>query len=300
MKLPPLAALRAFEAAARHLSFKRAAAELHVTPTAISHQVRQLEAAIGVRLFERRTRQVLLTPEGQVLLPVLRDGFESFARVIEGLSRKPRRATVALSATPALAAKWLVPRIGSFRAQHPDIDLTLLATLEVVDLDSGAVDLALRYGDGPYPNLAAEPLIADRFAPVANPRLGIKRPSDLRSVTLLHSDWRRTDPRNPTWRHWLKVAGIAGVDPRAGIRFSDETHAIQAAVAGAGIALHSLLLVAEEIAAGTLAAPFGPEIPGFTLHLARSRSRPLSPPMEAVQDWLKAQFALAEGVRPGR
>src|SRR5919109_5413755 len=113
--LPPLAGLRAFEAAARLLSFKRAAAELHVTPTAISHQVRQLEEAIGARLFERRTRQVALTPEGQVLLPVLSEGFEAFARTIEGLTRKPRRATVTVSATQAFSAKWLVPRIADFR-----------------------------------------------------------------------------------------------------------------------------------------------------------------------------------------
>src|SRR5512134_950152 len=129
-RLPPLAGLRAFEAAARLLSFKRAAEELHVTPTAISHQVRQLEEAVGARLFERRTRQVLLTAEGQVLLPVLRDGFDSFARALEGLTRRHRRATVTLSATPAFTAKWLVPRIAAFRKARPDIDLTLLAMLE--------------------------------------------------------------------------------------------------------------------------------------------------------------------------
>ena len=299
-RLPPLATLRAFEAAARLLSFKRAAAELHVTPTAISHQVRQLEEAIGAQLFERRTRQVHLTAEGQVLLPVLREGFDSFVRVLDGLSRKQRRMSVTLSATPAFAAKWLVPRIAEFRGLRPDIDLTILATLELVDLDSGVADLALRYGNGPYPGLIAEPLITDRFAPVANPRLGIKRPGDLKSATLLHSDWHRSDPRNPTWGHWLKLAGIAGIDPRAGIRFSDETHAIQAAVAGTGIALHSLLLVAEEIATGTLVVPFGPEIEGFTLHLVRGPSRPLTEAMEAVQAWMRAQFALAEGARAVR
>jgi LysR family glycine cleavage system transcriptional activator len=292
--------LRAFEAAARLLSFKRAAEELNVTPTAISHQVRQLEEAIGIRLFERRTRQVLLTAEGQVLLPVLREGFDAFARVIEALSRKQRRKTVTLSATPAFAAKWLVPRIADFRASRPDIDLTLLATLEVVDLDSGAADLALRYGNGPYPGLIAEPLVTDRFAPVANRRLGIRKPSQLKSATLLHSDWHRKDPRNPTWANWLKLAGVEGVDPRAGLRFSDETHAIQAAVAGTGIALHSLLLVAEELKTGTLVVPFGPEIAGFTLHLVRSSGRPPTEAMEAVQVWLKAQFTLAEGAKPGR
>jgi LysR family glycine cleavage system transcriptional activator len=295
-----LATLRAFEAAARLLSFKRAAAELNVTPTAISHQVRQLEEAIGTRLFERRTRQVLLTAEGQVLLPVLREGFDSFARVLDGLSRKQRRKTVTLSATPAFAAKWLVPRIAEFRAARPDIDLTVLASLEVVDLDSGAADLALRYGNGPYPGLVAEPLTTDRFAPVANPRLRIRKPGDLKSATLLHSDWHRNDPRNPTWANWLKLARIDGIDPRAGLRFSDETHAIQAAVAGTGIALHSLLLVAEELKTGTLVVPFGPEIAGFTLHLVRSRDRPPTEAMEAVQNWLKSQFALAEGAKCSR
>ncbi|HET6157511.1 MAG TPA: LysR substrate-binding domain-containing protein [Dongiaceae bacterium] len=292
-RLLPLAGLRAFEAAARHLSFKRAAEELHVTPTAISHHVRQLEEAIGARLFERRTRQVLLTPEGQVLLPVLRDGFDSFARTLDGLTRRQRRTTVTLSATPAFTAKWLVPRIAAFRKVRPDIDLTLLATLEVIDVKSGVADLALRYGRGPYPDLIAEPLTVERFAPVASPRLRLKKPGDLRSATLLHSDWRRSDPRNPTWRHWLKIAGIEGVDARAGLRFSDETHAIQAAVAGTGIALHSLLLVQEELATGTLVVPFGPEIEGFALHLVRGRDRPLTEPIEAVQGWLRAQFAEA-------
>lgn len=299
-RLPPLATLRAFEAAARLLSFKRAAAELGVTPTAISHQVRQLEAAIGAKLFERRTRQVLLTAEGQVLLPPLREGFDAFARVLEGLSRRQRRRTVTLSATPAFAAKWLVPRIAGFRQAHPDIDLTLLASLEVVDLESGAADLALRYGDGPYPGLDAQPLATDRFAPVANPRLRIRRPGDLRSATLLHSDWHRRDPRNPTWANWLKLARVDGVDPKAGIRFSDETHAIQAAVAGTGVALHSLLLVAEELRAGTLVVPFGPEIAGFTLHLVRGRDRPVTGAMQVVEAWLKAQFALAEAAGAGR
>jgi LysR family transcriptional regulator, glycine cleavage system transcriptional activator len=225
-----------------------------------------------------------------VLLPVLRDGFDAFARTIEGLTRKRGRRTVTLSATPAFAAKWLVPRIASFRKARPDVDLTVLATLEVVDLDAGVADLALRYGRGPYPDLVAEPLIVDRFAPVANPRLGLKRPDDLRSATLLHSDWRRSDPRNPTWRHWLKIAGLDGIDARAGLRFSDETHAIQAAVAGDGVALHSLLLVSEELEAGTLVVPFGPEIEGFTLHLVHARGRPVAEPVAAVQAWLREEM----------
>jgi LysR family glycine cleavage system transcriptional activator len=290
-RLPPLAALRAFEAAARHSSFKRAAEELHVTPTAISHQIRQLEQTIGTPLFERRTRQVVLTPEGHVLLPVLTDGFDAFARTIEGLTRKNRRTTVTLSATPGLTAKWLVPRIGDLRRKRPDIDLTLLATLEVVDVKSGVADLALRYGPGSYPDLIAERLINEYFAPVASPRLHLKKPSDLRSATLIHPQWRRSDPRNVTWRRWLKLAGLDDIDARAGLHFSDETHAIQAAVAGDGVSLHSLLLVQEELATGALVVPFGPKIEGYPLHLVRGRDRPLTEPIAAVQNWLRDEFA---------
>jgi LysR family transcriptional regulator, glycine cleavage system transcriptional activator len=209
------------------------------------------------------------------------------------LSRRQRRTAVTLSATPAFTAKWLVPRIAAFRRARPDIDLTMLATLEAVDLRSGAADLALRYGPGPYPDLVAELLTVDRFAPVASPRLGIRKASDLRSATLLHFDWYRRDPRNPTWRRWLKIAGIDGIDARAGLHFSDETHAIQATVAGAGIALHSLLLVSDELAQGTLVVPFGPELEGFSLHLVRDHNGPLTEPIEAVQAWLRAQFTAA-------
>ena len=297
-RLPPLVGLRAFEAAARHLSFKRAAEELHVTPTAISHQVRQLEADIGTRLFERRVRQVRLTAEGQVLLPVLRDGFDAFARTVEALSTRNRRAVVTLSTTPAFAAKWLVPRLADFRMLRPDIDLTLLATLDVVDLRAGVADLALRYGRGPYPGLVAEPLTVDRFAPVMSPRLKIRKHADLKAATLLHSVWQRSDPNNPTWRQWLRIAGVEGVDAKAGLNFSDEAHAIQATVAGAGIALHSLLLVSEELRNGTLVVPFGPEIDGFTLHMVRSPERPATEALAAVQSWLRGQFAAPRGGQP--
>ena len=186
-----------------------------------------------------------------------------------------------------------MPRIAAFRKARPDIDLTLLASLEVVDLRSGSADLALRYGPGRHPGLVAEPLAIDRFAPIVSPRLGIRKTSDLRSATLLHFDWYRRDPHNPTWGRWLKIAGIDSIDARAGLRFSDETHAIQATVAGAGIALHSTLLVSDELAQGTLVIPFGPELEGFSLHLVRDNNRPLTEPIEAVQAWLRAQFTVA-------
>ncbi|WP_119458524.1 transcriptional regulator GcvA [Rhodospirillaceae bacterium SYSU D60014] len=288
--LPSLAALRAFEAAARHLSFKRAAEELHVTPTAISHQVRFLEDTIGMRLFERRVRQVVMTPEAQVLFPVLRDGFDAFARVIDGLTRKRRRAAVTVSATTAFTAKWLVPRVAAFRAAQPEIDLRLLASDDVMDLNAGVADLAIRYGRGPYPGLVTEPLVVDRFAPVASPRLELTTPADLKSVTLLHFDWRHSDPKNPTWPRWLAEAEMREVDGQAGLRFSDESHAIQAAVAGLGVALVSLTLVSEELATGTLVAPFGPELEGLTYHLVQSGERVVTGPIAAARSWLLAEM----------
>jgi LysR family glycine cleavage system transcriptional activator len=288
--LPPLAALRAFEAAARHLSFKRAAEELHVTPTAISHQVRLLEDTLGVLLFERRTRQVLMTAEAQGLFPVLRDGFDAFARALDGIAPRPARASVTVTATTAFTAKWLVPRVAAFHAVRPDVDLKLLATEEVVDLGAGTADLALRYGRVSDLDLAAEPLMVDRYAAVASPRLRLKKPGDLKSVTLLHFDWRSNNPNKPTWPRWLQSAGIKGVDGEAGLRFSDESHAIQAAIAGHGVGLLSSALIADELAAGTLVIPFGPSIDGFTCFLVHNTKRPLTEAAAAVRSWLLSEL----------
>jgi LysR family glycine cleavage system transcriptional activator len=289
--LPPLAALRAFEAAARHLSFKRAAAELHVTATAISHHVRLLEEAIGVRLFERRPRRVVMTAEAQVLYPALRDGLDGFAIAIDGIRRKGTRPSVTLSATMAFTAKWLVPRMATFRVACPGVDLNVLATDEVVDLDAGGADLAIRYGGEPGSSAeGTERLVVDRFAPVASPSLGLLKSPDLRTATLLHFDWRRSDPANPTWSRWLTAARIRGVDAHAGIRFNDESHAIQAAIAGHGIALLSLTLVAEELSGGTLVVPFGPEMRGHSYYLVQSNRRTLTESARAVRAWLVAEI----------
>lgn len=286
-RLPPLSALRAFEAAARHGSFKRAAAELAVTPTAISHQVRSLEGYAGLSLFERRTRQVVLTEAGRLLYPVLRDGFDAFGAALERLGRASGRPTVTISATAAFTAKWLVPRVAGFQASHPDIDLRLHASDATVDLAGDAVDIAVRYGRGPYPGLRAEALFADRFAPVANPALGVGTPDDLGRVPLIHFEWRRPDPVNPTWASWFDAAGIVGSLPGSRLRFSDEGHAIQSAVAGQGAALLSLVLVRDEIAAGRLVQPFGPAVKGFTYHLVTAADRPITAALAAAAGWLR-------------
>lgn len=284
-RLPPLSALRAFEAAARHQSFKHAAGELGVTPTAISHQIRTLEDHTGLALFERRTRQVVLTETGAQLYPVLRDGLDAFAAAIERLTRHRDRAQVAISATIAFTARWLVPRVAAFRVAHPHIDLQLQASDDLVSSD---VDIAIRYGEGPYPGYRVEPLFADRFAPVFNPMVKVQDAAAIARLPLIEFQWRRRHPANPTWARWFAEAGLDAPKTPAQLRFSDESHAIQAAVAGQGIALASLALVGDELAAGRLVQPFGPTLPGFRHHVLTCAGQ-RGAAVDAVAQWLMAE-----------
>jgi LysR family glycine cleavage system transcriptional activator len=291
-RLPPLSSLRAFEAAARHHSFKQAAKELAVTPTAISHQIRSLEDLTGVKLFERRTRQVMLTPQAERLYPVLRDGFDAFAEAIECLTNSRSRPVVTISATMAFISKWLVPRVARFQTLHTDIDLQLHASDDPIDFGATNVDLAIRYGRGPYPGLNAEPMLTDQFAPVANPNIAVRGPDDLRRVPLIHFEWRRADPANPTWSAWFREEGVPEIEPASHLRFSDESHAIQAAVAGQGVALLSLLLVRDELDAGRLKQPFGPIVEGMTYHLVEPLGRSRPDRVQAVRHWLMTEVTL--------
>jgi LysR family glycine cleavage system transcriptional activator len=179
--------------------------------------------------------------------------------------------------------------MADFRSRHPGIDLQLQASDDLVDLRSTAVDIAIRYGRGPYPGLVTQPLFTDRFAPVANPRLGVESLDDLARVPLIRFDWKRLQPENPTWERWFKVAQRPQPRQASQLRFSDEGHAIQAAVAGHGVALVSLALISEELEAGHLVQPFGPEIDGHTYHLAMYAGRPPSASVQAVAHWLSTQ-----------
>ena len=285
-RLPPLTQLRAFEAAARHRSFKRAAQELSVTPAAISHQVRELESHIGVRLFERLTRKVVPTAQGLHLYPVLRDGFDAFADTLQSLLPGAGDRTATLSATPAYAAQCLLPRLPELQRLHPELDLRLHASDAVVDLARGDVDLAVRYGDGPFPDHEAVRLADDRLLPVASPALGLRTHQDLAGHRLVHFEWLRDAGRRPTWSDWLRAAGVTHPDASGGLHFSEVAHAIQATVAGQGVALLNRVLVADALARGLLEAPFGPELdaPGWTL--LRHRDRSMSPAAQAVWGWL--------------
>ncbi len=290
-KLPPLAALRAFEAAARHLSFRRAADELAVTPTAISHQVRLLEETLGLALFERHTRRVSLTASGDALFPALQIGFDAFAEAIAGLYPQSKRRAVTLSATTLFTACRLIPRIGAFRERFPEFELRLHAAETVVDLHGGVADAAVRYGRAPFPRLISHHLCDELFGVVCSPRMSLNVPEDLKSVTLLHAEWYKQSDRTPNWRRWKQEARADWLDIERGPHFTDESHAIQAAIAGQGVAVASLILLRDELASGVLAQPFGPLIAGDEYHFVATPENMVCDDVIALKDWLTADFS---------
>ena len=297
-RLPPLAALRAFEAAARHLSFRKAAEELAVTPTAVSHQIRLLEETLGLALFIRQVRQVVLTEAGARLYPALRDGFDTFERVIVDLAPRKPRGAVTLTATTLFTARRLLPALGALRERNPAFDLRLHASDDAVDLASGLADIAVRYGTGPFPGLVAEPLLSERFGVLCSPRFGLAHPDDLRQVTLLHSEWRRPGLALD-WPKWARLAGIGNLAVDQGPRFTDDGHALQAAIAGHGAVIASLVLARPEIDAGLLVHPFGPVIEGATYFIVATADNMASADVAAVRDWLKGAVGPA-GAAAGR
>jgi LysR family glycine cleavage system transcriptional activator len=283
MTLPPLGALRSFEAAARLLSFKAAAHELHVTPTAVSHQIKLLEQHLERRLFERRARQVALTAAGQQLLPFVHEGFAALTRGVAALRDKPRAVTI--TATMAFTSRWLVPRVAAFRTLEPELDLHFLATDVPVDLGAGVADVAIRYGSGPWPGLRNELLLRDRFVVAASPRLKLRTPADLTRQVLLHFSWRVTRPDTPVWSLWFARAGLP-MAHRGELHFSDETHAIQAALTGHGVMLISRTLIADELRSGALVSSFGPALPSATYRLAYPPHALEDVRLQKVRSWL--------------
>jgi len=259
--LPPLNSLRAFEAAARHLSFTKAAAELHVTPAAVSQQIRQLEAHYGLSLFRRTTRSLVLTEDAQRALPAVRDAFESLGQVHHRLSAHRDSNLLTVSASPSVGERWLLPRLERFRALHPDIDIRIDATDMLVDFNRDQVDIAIRYGRGVYDGLEADALMEDIVFPVCSPALlqgdpPLRTPHDLCHHTLLHPEWRQERDAAPSWQMWLRAAGVKNVDPTRGMRFSMDAMLARAAADGMGVALALRSMVQQELDAGTLVRPF--------------------------------------------
>ena len=214
-KLPPLSELRAFEAAARHLSFKKAAAELGVTPTAISHQIKLLEQYCGRPLFRRRPRPMALTEVGSRLFPVIRDGLEVFASTLAAIKRDRSRQPLRVTTTNAFASRWLVPRLPRWRKVRPDAPLEVIGTDSVLDLNAGDADIAIRYARTSLTDGTVSELLKDSFWPICSPELldsGLRTPTDLRKHVLVHCYWSPSDFEAPTWQRWLDVAGNRSPD----------------------------------------------------------------------------------------
>lgn len=291
--LPPLAALRAFEVTARRASFKAAAAELYVTPTAISHQIRHLEEHLALRLLHRSARAVTLTPEGRELYEATAAGFMEISRAMLRLRQGPAAsAALTLSATTAFLSHWLVPRLDDIRRVLPDLDLRLHAAETIVELRSGSVELAIRYGKGPFAGVHAAPLRKDAFAPVCSPRLGLSTVKGLRDAELIHVDGHRAPQPPPDWPRWCKRAGVDGVNTTAGLRFNDSIHAMQAAIAGKGVAIVSVVLAADALASGLLVRPFRQALPGETYHFACAPELRDRAEVSALRGWFRENMAV--------
>ena len=297
--LPSLNGLRAFEAAARHLSFTRAPAELNVTQTAISHQIRRLEAQLGLRLFLREHRTLALTREAQDYLPAVRAAFEDIRLATERLLRPGRGQLLIVSTMASLAAKWLLPRLSAFQEAHPGIEVRISASSHLVDFRREEVDLAIRYGRGSWPGLAARWLMAEDIFPVCSPALlrsgkPLKRPQDLAQHTLIHGSLTRED-----WQLWLTAAGLpTSLATRPGLTFDLSLMAVQAAIDGLGVALGRTPFVEADIAAGRLVVPFDVKLPAEAGYYVVAPEETAETPKIAVfRDWLIGVAAKA-GVAP--
>lgn len=297
-RLPPLNALRAFEAAGRHLSLSRAAEELHVTPAAISHQVKALEQALGARLFRRVSRGLALSATGQALLPALSEGFDRLLEGIDEVRRADEQRPLTVSVAPSFGAKWLVPRLERLREAHPDLDVRIDANARVVDLEREDIDVALRYGPGDYPGLHVERLLSDEVVPVCAPQLvqgehPLRAPADLAHHVLLHHEQPMGDLGYPDWRMWLLAAGVQGVDASRGPRFTLASMALQAAQDAQGVALIGRALVDRDVAAGRLVQPFqGLGLPlRFAYWIVSPARNAEHPRVKAFREWLHREAA---------
>jgi len=296
-RLPHLTALRVFESAARHGSFQAAAAELGLSPSAVSHQIRALESYLGLRLFERRLRAVALTEAGQALWPSLERGFRSIESGVREVRSLQAPAAIAVSIGPAIAAKWLVPLLHRFSERHPNIAIQVSTDNKPVDLRREAFDVAIRHGRGRYPGLESIRLFGEAYTPMCAPSLlegtsGRMTLRQLRDQRLLHDDHAAFPGRAVGWPEWLEAAGARGIDGAAGVRYRQTDHAIQAAMAGSGILLGRVAIAAFDLAAGRLVRPFDLTLPSaYGYHFVTSPGRTRERAIAAFLAWLQEEAA---------
>jgi LysR family glycine cleavage system transcriptional activator len=292
--LPPLTSLRAFEAAARSLSFTRAARELHVTPAAISHQIRGLERFLGVVLFQRTGRRLELTRDGQLAAEHFKEAFDRIARGVQALRPQSREGELTVSVTPAFATRWLVPRLPSLSNALPQVRLKVVTGTSPVDFDRDEIDLAIRFGRGSHEAVVTEDLFGEWVAPVASPAFmrshPLRKPGDLARVRLLHDESMRRVGRPPTWSEWLRAADAPAIEVDAGTVFDDSHLALQAAVEGQGVALGRLAYAVNDLSQGRLVLPFRQVIAlDLHYHLLVPEVRVNEPLIAGIRRWLQQE-----------
>jgi LysR family transcriptional regulator, glycine cleavage system transcriptional activator len=291
-RLPPLSSLKAFEAAARHRNFTRAAAELYVTQAAISHQIKQLEEWLGLKLFERRGHALTLTLDGASYLLEVTDALDRLSAATERLTSKSSTGTLRITVLPSFAAKWLMPRLSSFHAAHPEIELDLVSIEESWDFSNQQFDLGIRLGNGRWNGLQAD-LIAEEwltpmYSPALEERTPLRTPADLRHHPLLH------DAPRDSWPRWLELVDSPAVDVRKGASFTDSSLALQAAADSHGVLLGRLFLAAGDIAAGRLLTPFPQRLKNdYAYWLVYPKASAQKPRIAAFRSWLLGEAEAA-------
>jgi LysR family glycine cleavage system transcriptional activator len=299
-----LNALRAFEAAARHLSYVAAADELNVTPAAVGQLVRGLEETLGVELFLRSQAgpsRLRLTEAARAALPDLQAGFDQLSTAVERMRAGRSRIAVTVTVPPAFADKWLLPRVERFRTHHPDYDLRIDTSGRLVDFNAERIDVGIRYGSGRWPGLEATFLLRDAFFPVCSPALlegehPIKGIDDLKHHALIHDMSMSFESTFPTWRTWLRGAGLSDVDCERGLQINDSAAVIQAAIAGNGVALGRTTLVTKDLAEGRLIRPFGDALAyDFAYFVVYKPENGAEPAIVEFKAWLLAEADLDRG-----
>ena len=298
--MPPLSALRAFEAAARHLSLTKAARELHVTPGALSHQIRGLEELLSIKLFERRVRAIALTAAGKQLYPGLQTGFAQIREAVKSFDAPGQANVLVVSTSPGMTSKWLAPRLYRFGAAHPDIDVRITSSLNNANFATDGIDLAVRnMATDPAPDraLEIEKLFEISFVPVCSPRLidshgPVKTARALSRLPLIHDETLKARIAVADWSDWFKAAGVADVDLRRGLRFNSTDHALDAAGEGAGALLAHDLLAYDDLRTGRLIIPVKLSIaPGRAFHLVWAKDRKPSVAAQAFRKWITGEVA---------
>jgi LysR family transcriptional regulator, glycine cleavage system transcriptional activator len=295
--LPPLTALRAFEAAARRKSFKLAANELHVTPSAVSHAVAALEEFLGVKLFHRRVRRLLLTDAGSAYLTPLTRAFDAISVATREVSARKRADLVTVASMPTFTRVWLMPRLKAFLDGQPDVDLRVRATVDFAEMVADDIDAAIAYGRGDWRGFVVDRLLEERMVPLCSPTLRdgappLRTPADLAQHRLIH-----TETKLVTWAMWLEAAGVADVNMHRGPRFNRADLALEAAIAGLGVALDNPMFAGPHLASGALVIPFEPSLAlpdlGGYYFVCRPEKAAL-PKVEAFRRWIIEAAGVAE------